>query len=830
MTAPRRSPWWYVAFAVIYFFCAHLGPRLANGLGTVQPTYWPALGVYLAFAAWTPPRGFPFLAAATLFAWTTSGTNQAVVSGSAVQFVLLWIGNTAAVFAGGALFRFGRERQGEAWSYRRIVAILVGSALGTPLISATVITLLVWARGDTEVTFGFWGRFFQADSLGILTVTPFILGILEEPPWATWRGSFHRLIAPAAALAILGAATFVIFSDGMVPHELHHSFLLYPGLCWIAIQGRRSLTGAANLITTIVLVYQTAHGHGIFSLAQGGTVSGLQLFIAINALVTLLLTEVVAERTRVTAALEAENQARRNAEERLELAVEATGLGVFEHVSAEEAVLLPRVLEILGLSQSEPVSLAEVNARIHEDDLPRITERLQQIADGLLVSWDDEVRVQPPGGPERWVSFHAKASAAPPSGGRRRIAGTLKDITAEAQAREELRRANAAAFAANQAKSRFLANMSHEIRTPLGAIVGFADLLLDDRSTPAERQEFAQVIRRNGLHLNELIDRILDLSKVEAGRLETVRRPVHVREVISDVLASLQLKAREKGLELSADVAPEVPAVIRTDAMRLRQILLNAVGNALKFTERGSVRIRVGMVPDGGDGDRLICDIIDTGIGLTREEQTRLFQPFSQANAEVARRFGGTGLGLTLSRHLAAMLGGSFELLRSEVGRGSTFRLTLTGEAAGGEAARQGAVAAAGAHMPAGPLAGMSVLLADDVAAGRRLVRRYLERAGATVDTADNGREAIERASAKTYDAILMDLQMPEVDGYEATATLRARAYHGPIVALTAHTQRDQVASVLVSGFSGHLGKPVDREAMIEQLRQLLEMRIRTQV
>ncbi len=399
------------------------------------------------------------------------------------------------------------------------------------------------------------------------------------------------------------------------------------------------------------------------------------------------------------------------------------------------------------------------------------------------------------------------------------------ELATLARDRDEARRA---AQEASRLKSEFLATMSHEIRTPMTALVGYTELLGDADLSPAERAECLATVRRNGEHLMAIVNDILDLSKIESGRMTIERMACSPFALVAEVAAVLRTRAAHDGLDFEVGYRSPLPETIETDPTRLRQILLNLVGNAIKFTPRGSVRLEVGPVED----TRLRFEVIDTGIGLDAEQQARLFTAFSQADASTTRRFGGTGLGLAISKRLAGMLGGDLRV-RSLPGEGSTFTLTIdVGSLAGVRLLDRPPEVRAAAERPE-PSADERqalrgrILLAEDGLDARRLLARHLRAAGAEVETAENGLVACELAlraaeAGAPYDLILMDMQMPELDGYAAAARLRAAGYRGPIVALTAHAMEDERARCLGAGCDGFATKPILRRALIEVARAYL--------
>jgi signal transduction histidine kinase/ActR/RegA family two-component response regulator len=380
----------------------------------------------------------------------------------------------------------------------------------------------------------------------------------------------------------------------------------------------------------------------------------------------------------------------------------------------------------------------------------------------------------------------------------------------------------ARAEAASRAKSMFLANISHEIRTPVTAVLGFADLLADPALPRRERHEAIETIRRNGAHLLQVISDILDLSKAEANRLTATRVDASPAQVLADVLSVMSVRAKAKGLAFEVCWEGPPPASIRTDPARLRQILINLVGNAVKFTDRGSIRVTA-RVDAEGDAAMLDVAITDTGIGMTADQVAALFRPFAQVDESAERRFGGAGLGLALSLRLAELLGGGIQV-RSEPGQGSTFRVRVA--AAPVILAEPLPPPATNVSVPGIPrLDGLRILLVEDGVDNQRLLSAILTKAGAAVDLAVNGSEALERVEAApsvdlAYDVILMDIQMPVMDGYTATRELRRRGCTTPILALTAHAMKSDAERSLHAGCNEHLTKPIERSKLFAAIRR----------
>jgi signal transduction histidine kinase/DNA-binding response OmpR family regulator len=413
----------------------------------------------------------------------------------------------------------------------------------------------------------------------------------------------------------------------------------------------------------------------------------------------------------------------------------------------------------------------------------------------------------------------------------------IKDLWDNAWRRADLERMNEdfhnakdAAEAANRAKSIFLANMSHEIRTPLNGILGFADVMLkSDDLSEEERRDYLETITQSGRHLLEVINDILDLSKVEAGQMKFHPEPCAPHVLIADAISILRVRAQEKGIGLEHRWEGPVPEKIITDPARFRQMVMNLIGNAIKFTDTGSVNV-VARLEDRGQSPHLAVDIVDTGIGIAPEYLNRIFEPFTQADQSITRRFGGTGLGLAISRQIAELLGGRISVV-SRPGEGSTFTARIATGPLDGVRLLEAPTAdlmpqqpaKSGAAAPS--LRNASVLLVEDGETNRKLVSLVLRRAGARVVVAENGQVALDAVASQTFDLILMDMQMPVLDGYEATRTLRRRGVTTPIVALTAHSMKGDEERCREAGCSGYVTKPIDSDRLLKNLVDLLEAR-----
>lgn len=514
-------------------------------------------------------------------------------------------------------------------------------------------------------------------------------------------------------------------------------------------------------------------------------------------------------------------------EERLRNAAESAGFGMLHIDLMEETTAFsPEMKRMLGLPEDadENLKFGEVPDWIHPKDRSAYRRHLLESAalpEGSNQSLDH--RIIRPDGETRWVRLHARPVFTG-KGSRRKatqLIGTLLDITNQRQFEQSLKEARQMAEAANESKSAFLANMSHEIRTPMTAIMGYIDLI-DELIDHKIATGYLSTVRRNGEFLLDIINDILDLSKIEAGKLDIIRERFSPHQLLEDVCSIMDVRAAENRLELDIFYHGKIPAEIESDPKRLKQILINLVGNAIKFTMEGSVKIFVSC-----SNQQLHFIIVDTGIGITNRQQKRLFRPFSQGDHTVNREFGGTGLGLAISQRLANMLGGEI-CVESEKGKGSRFTVTIaTGDISGVKMIQPQATA----ESKEAPKAEMDivlnchVLVVDDRRDIRFLSKRFLTLAGANVTEAVDGEQAITividfMQKGQLFDLILLDMQMPKLDGYEAARQLRKLGFTAPIIALTADAMQGDMNRCIECGCNDYLSKPIDKNLLLQTINR----------
>ena len=525
---------------------------------------------------------------------------------------------------------------------------------------------------------------------------------------------------------------------------------------------------------------------------------------------------IISATTNISDLVEALERTERS-EQRLSLAAQIADLHVWELDYQRGQLIQSGAPEAVFDRQWTYEELAaDTNRTIHPEDRAAIGDEWTRavLEDRPFVP---EYRVVRNDGKEVWAAGAVKL-VRDAQGEPQRMVGALLNITERKRIEVALRQAKEEAEAANRAKSAFLATMSHEIRTPLNGVLGMAQVMAADDLADRQRERL-DVIRRSGETLLAILNDVLDLSKIEAGKLDLEAVEFDLDELAEGVSATFRSLAGGKGLDFGVEIAPQARGVYRADSVRLRQVLFNLLSNALKFTEQGEVRLRLDR-----QGDDLILQVADTGIGLTPEQLTRLFDKFEQADVSTTRRYGGTGLGLSICRELVELMGGTIEV-ESAPGEGACFtvRLPLPWVGPAGSAATS--PAEPGEIAPPRPV---RVLAAEDNAVNRMVLTAMLQQAGLEPVVVSDGAEAVDRWRAEPWDLILMDVQMPGMDGPEATRIIRAEeAATGrartPIIALTANAMAHQVADYLACGMDEFVAKPLEIALLFAAMERVLE-------
>lgn len=514
--------------------------------------------------------------------------------------------------------------------------------------------------------------------------------------------------------------------------------------------------------------------------------------------------------------------------DRLQLALDAAGLALWEwNTQTSDVFLNAKWSEMMGdLSIDTHCQIQDILNRVHPDDLPHLQQQLIEAAQGKQPRYSSQFRIRTLFDEWLWLESHGMATDQDRMGQAQRVIAVCADIRERMRLQQATEAARQQAEAANKAKTEFLANVSHEVRTPLNGVMGLIRLMTESPLNP-EQTHWLQLMDESAHTLLGLLNDILDLSKIEAGKMSLEIVPFDVSELTSKVCAPLVAQADAKQLDFDLAIHPGLPPSVLGDPGRLRQVLTNLLSNAVKFTPAGG-EVRVTAEPQGENSVRF--EVADTGIGITPEQQTRVFEAFTQADASTTRKFGGTGLGLAISAKLVEMMGGKIKLA-SAVGQGSSFSFVLpltTPEAAQTDSGPLSApMELEHIKSESESFAGLNVLVAEDHPINELLMRQLLNKLGCNTTMARNGLEAIAAWKRGGIDLIMMDVQMPELSGLDATAEIRAQEgalrQHTPIVAVTANAMSGDREKCMVAGMDSYTSKPVSPQALMQAMRQALD-------
>jgi PAS domain S-box-containing protein len=794
-----------IAAGYVLCFAIGMGFVLETGISVVWPPSGFALAVLLRFGM----RGIVPI-------WVGAAVANLIWSATPpLASVLLPAMTVAEPLIGILLLRLA----GFDSSLRRLRDVAALVAVGAPvstLLNALAGIYALSALGVTDWT-DYWYNvlvFWGGNAGGVLTVAPAILILTNrgEQSIATQNWIEAGLLTLLAFAALQLA---VIWPNAA--HSGATAFIVFPIVAWVALRAPRRVSIAVVLCIAAVALATAKLGGARFLGADTALseLISLHSFIACLTLTCLLLAALNLDKAQIEARL-------REREQFLSLAIQGSNDGIWDWRPNEHRLWLsPRWKEQLGYTDSElPDSLSTWSALVHREDRDRVAQRFADFLEDRTASFEMVQRFRHKLGHD--VHILTRGIKMKDEEGRvTRVVGVHTDVTELLNAQEELRHQAASlavlardleeqrrtADAANTAKSQFLATMSHEIRTPMNGIIGMLSLMLDSNLDSSQKR-WASTALDSAETLLTIINDILDLSKLDAGKTEIELLAFDVSGLIEGVTALLKVRANAKGISLRTNIAPNVPKWLKSDPTRLRQILFNLIGNAVKFTQRGDVVVHASATAMRADGCELRIDVVDTGIGIDQDHMASLFEPFRQADSGMARRFGGTGLGLAIVKRLVKLLGGSVAV-QSTVNAGSTFTVILPCTIVASPLDRPAAIArdrASGVQRQA------SILVAEDNDINRELVIQMLARLGHVSTTARNGREALKAAQAKVFDVILMDIQMPEMDGLSAAVAIRALpgGHSGaPIVAVTANAMVGDRERYLAAGFDDYLAKPL---------------------
>ncbi len=713
---------------------------------------------------------------------------------------------------------------GSFLQYAGFIGPIASMLLAVPVLGATPSLAIAGASS--------W---FLAHSMGMLLIVPAALVLATE---RNVRASIQHTHLVTGTALILGGllGVFLVFEQSVYPLL----FLVPPLTMLIAF--RLGAPGCALFVPGVAALSSllTYLGLGPISHSLNAPISQahlIQAFVAVNFTTGLPVAAILAGRARMTRAIdEGRSEIALLTENIADAVMKLDNNGICTYVS-------PSVEQVLGRPPEDIIG-KRVTERTHEDAYDRIAQVLERMLNGI--SLKERITYRRLLDSEEGMPVFLEADCTlvidPETGERRGIVVSARDVTDRVELELLLTRARASAENAARAKSEFLANMSHEIRTPMNGVLGFAELMLQGE-LDADNRRYTEMIVQSGRSMMMLLNDILDLSKIEAGEISINSEPVDLFATIAECAALHRPAAESKGLELNFAAVhgdedeearePEDDPLddpfqrpwVKTDGLRLRQIILNLVGNAVKFTEAGKVDISY-----WAGASSIMIEVSDTGIGISPNRLKTIFAPFTQAEGDTARRFGGTGLGLTISRQLAELLGGTIEV-SSAPGEGSTFRLTLP--AAYATPART-SIAESEIVEPADLPQSARILLVEDHDVNRMLATEMLERCGQQVAIAHDGNEAIAMVidaamRDRLYDLVLMDIQMPGCDGFAATRAIRAEGIGPdvmPIIALTANAFPDDIAAARAAGMQAHLAKPLVFANLARVLQRWLPTRI----
>jgi PAS domain S-box-containing protein len=789
----------YVAAAEIGFRAAFIAEQVT--------TVWAPTGIAVASLLIWGPRLWPAI-------WLGAFAVNATTSAPLWTALIVASGNTLeAVAATWALRRIPLFD----FSFRRVADVLtfIGvAAIACTTVSATVGTVTLCAAGvQSWQRFGaVWFEWWLGDALGALVVAPAILTITGGPRWGAKDVTNVAVFVSAAVLV-----THLVFSHviGLSAHPLE--FLVFPVAVAAAVMGGPPTTSLVVLASSAVAIWNTVRGSGPFAGSEMHyNLILLQAFTGVLAGTALLLGAAIAER-KLTELRERDSaDTLRHREQMLRLAQRAGGVATFEwDFEKQIANCSAEFFAIFGLPPRDGVMEGAYWGQfVHPDDRDRMATHLARALEGREPAAAD-YRVVRTDGNVRWLTYAGQVQA---TADGTRMLGTVADITDRKRSEAALKEAKEAAESANQLKDQFLATLSHELRTPLNAILGYARMLQTNSIAPEKRPHAIDVIERNAVAQNQLIEDLLDISRITRGQVRLEPTPIPVAPILRDTIEGVRPAAEAKRLALDVDIDP-FAGTVAADSARLQQVFWNLLTNAVKFTEAGG-HVTASVRRSGND---LELSVRDTGVGISAEFLPFVFEPFRQADARLARGQGGLGLGLAIAKQLVELHGGTIHASSEGAGRGATFvvRLprhsdsdTVTSVGRTGDRAQGPVTTILGATS----LDSVNILLVDDEEDTLTMLREALENAGARVRAVRTARDAIRENSERTPDLLVTDIGLPDMDGFELLCEIRRTHPNVTAVAVTAYARLDDRSRALAAGFHAHVSKPIDPTAFVQAL------------
>ena len=753
------------------------------------PRFWPAVwvGAFLVNAGTSAPLWTAFIVA-------SGNTLEGVAAAWALRRM--------------PLFDFGLRRLADVLTFVGI-AVVACTAISASIGATTLCVAGVQAWSD----FGaLWFDWWLGDALGALVVAPPILTLVAAPRLNARDGLRFALFVGSAVVL-----THLVFGRlaGIGAHPLE--YVVFPLMIAAALVGGPPLTSVVVLVTSAVTIWNTVGGAGPFAGSEvHHNLVLLQTFTGVLATTALLLSAAIAERKTIELRERDSAAMLRRREEMLRLAQHAGGVATFEWDFENQAAKCSReFFAIFGLADRDGVMKgAEWAEFVHPDDRERMTVHLARALGGVEPAAAD-YRIVRADGAERWLSYAGHLQQTPEGV---RMLGTVLDITARKSTEAALHDAKTAAESANQLKDQFLATLSHELRTPLNAILGYARMLQTHTIAPEKRQRAIDIIERNAAAQNQLIEDLLDISRITRGQVRLEPAPVSIAAVVREAVEGVKPAAEAKRITVDVHIDPRA-GMVTADATRLQQVFWNLLTNAVKFTEQGG-RVTAAVRRVANDVD---VSVIDTGAGIAPDFLPFVFEPFRQADVRLGRGHGGLGLGLAISRQLVELHGGTIAATSPGPGRGATFVVRLPArvdaeESVLSQATTRDHITGSVPGAESVSLTGIDVLLVDDEEETLTLFRESLEAAGAAVRAVTSATDAVRENRERPADLLVTDLTLPTMDGFELLRAIRATNPTIAAVAVTAYARLDDRSRSLAAGFQGHVSKPIDPSAFVRTL------------